>query len=262
MNIARVAHSAISLFWLFFFVHIFSASDLHKLEDQIARHPTDYKSLYNLGVASFKAGDFEKSQSCFSLLKQFCGEKIKTEDECVRIFYNAGNTEFKLKNYQDALTSFERVLNFQPTHEKARQKRDYIKRLLEQQQKEQSQQNEQADKNSDDDKNNKNNRDQNKKDGSSNGEKDDNKKPENKAEHNESEKQSKNNEDNHGRGNRSSENADRKNETTQQSGECAEKSSEQQQLLALAERLDNQAQEQIIRQHTGMRTRTGGQHEW
>lgn len=186
--------------------------DLQVLQDRLARDPSNPLALYNLGTAAFKAGDFKKAEACFSTLKPFCADKKISAEQSVQVYYNAGNTEFQLKDYQAALASFERVLTYDSNHQKAREKRDYIKQLLEQQKQDQK------------------NQDQQKQDQKDSGDKQDKQ---------EQQKQG---------------------QSKQQ--DQSPQGDRQKELLTLAEKLDNQAQEQLIRQQAGMRARGGGQHEW
>lgn len=211
------------------------ATDLHVLEDRVAQNPSDVTSLYNLGVAAFKAGDLEKARASFSTLKPFCSTKKITPERSAEVFYNAGNTEFKLNDYPAALESFEAVLTYDPDNQKAREKRDYIKKLLEQQK--QQQQEKQQDK-------------QDQKDPGQDKQKQD--KDQNKDQNKDQDKT-----------------GDQQGTSDQKDQEKAgEKTGEppvsesQKQLLELADKLDKQAQEQIIRQQAGMRARVRGQHEW
>ncbi|MCL5436275.1 MAG: tetratricopeptide repeat protein [Candidatus Dependentiae bacterium] len=108
------------------------AAELRDLEQQVARNPADARALYRLGLAAFRANDFAKAHAAFTTLKGWCDEKRLPSDHCIRIFYNAGNTDYKRGEYREALADFEAVLARDPGHEKAREKRDFIKKLLEQ----------------------------------------------------------------------------------------------------------------------------------
>ena len=107
-------------------------------EQQVASDPDDYAALYNAGVTAFKQNQLEKAQRCFDVLKM--RDFSKNEREGEQVFYNAGNSEVKLKRYEEALASFEKVLAFNPHNDVARKKIEHIKALLQKQkQEEQSQ---------------------------------------------------------------------------------------------------------------------------
>lgn len=217
---------------LFFSLSCFAAEpDLQVLQDRVARNPSDPLALYNLGTAAFKAGDFKKAGACFSTLKPFCADKKISSNQSVQVYYNAGNTEFQLKDYQAALDSFEAVLTYDPAHQKAREKRDYIKQLLEQKKQDKQKQ------------------DQQKQDQKDSGDKQDQQQDQKKQE------QSKQQD---GQGDKQ----EQQNQQEQVPQKTDQQGDRQKELLALAEKLDNQAQEQLIRQQVGMRARGGGQHEW
>jgi tetratricopeptide (TPR) repeat protein len=133
---------------------------------QFARNPDDYRALYNAGVAAFKENNLARAQECFDLVKAVDAHKPWDALQGEQIFYNAGNTEMKLKKYEPAISSFEKVLTYNPAHELARKKLELAKNLLEQQKQEQKQddhkQDKDNDKNKDDKKDDK--KDQNKND--------------------------------------------------------------------------------------------------
>ena len=262
----------LEIYFLFFVVSSsLSAVDLSTLEDRVAQHPSDARALYNLGVGAFKAGDLKKAEASFSTLKSWCAEKKITKKQCVDIFYNAGNTEYKLNDYQGALASFESVLTYDPVHENAREKRDFIKQLLEQKKQEQQDKQDKKEDNKEQEKQDKkeqqdqqkqqDQKDQNnKKDGEQKQEKQN--QDQNKQQDKQQDKQDGKRDQQDKQGKQAAEQSAQ--ESSQESGGKEKKeplTARQQQLVELAERLDNQAQEQIVRQQAGMRAR-GGQHDW
>lgn len=249
----------IKIFFLCFCVSSgLRATELSTLENRAACHPSDASALYNLGVGAFRAGDLNKAQAAFSTLKLWCAEKKIPKERCIEIFYNAGNTEYKLNNYQDALASFESVLAYDPAHENARQKRDFIKQLLEQ--KKQEQQQKQDQQNQQDQKKNEQNQDkqdQNKQDQQQDQKQQQDQQKQEQQKQNEQDQKQKQEQQGQ-QDQQKQEQAGRQHAEEDKKEPLTEK---QKKLVELAERLDNQAQEQIVRQQAGMRTR-GGQHEW
>lgn len=108
-------------------------------EQQFARNPQNYAALYNAGVAAFKENKLERAKECFDALKPLTDQQLDAR-RAEQLFYNAGNTEIKLKNYEDAVQSFEKVLSYNPNNEKAREKLAYAKRMLEEQEKKEQEQ--------------------------------------------------------------------------------------------------------------------------
>lgn len=134
--------NATHLFVLYFFCSLTitaTASDSTVYEQQVVEDPYNYRAVYNAGVAAFKENKLERAQSCFNLLKTYDYTQADLREHAVPIFYNAGNTEYQLQNYEDALKSFEKVLEYNPDHELARKKYEHIKKLLEQQKQQQEQ---------------------------------------------------------------------------------------------------------------------------
>lgn len=127
---------------------------------EFARNPDDYQALYNAGVAAFKENNLERAQECFDLVKAADAQKPWNAQQGEQIFYNAGNTEMKLKKYEPAVSSFEKVLTYNPHNELARKKLELAKKLLEQQEQQQDKHNDKQN----DDKKDQDNQDQDKKD--------------------------------------------------------------------------------------------------
>src|SRR3989339_385835 len=119
-----------------------SVDDIARLEARVARNPDDYISLFNVGVAAFKEGNLEKAGASFSCLKPVALRGDLGDEKAKQLFYNAGNTEMKRHLYKDAYESFDAVLRYDPANEKARQKRDLARKLLEKQQQQEKQKDE------------------------------------------------------------------------------------------------------------------------
>lgn len=120
-------------------------------EQQFVVSPTDHRALYNAGVRAFQENNVSRAQELFNYIKPICEEQKWDATKGEQLFYNAGNTEMKLKKYDDAIESFEKVLKYNSENEKAREKLELAKKLREQEKKEQQKQ-EQKEKNKDKDK--------------------------------------------------------------------------------------------------------------
>jgi len=108
-------------------------NDLNFYQNQIVKNPKDWKALYNTGVVAFLEGDFVQAEAAFNFLKPIAQQQHWQTDELIKIFYNGGNSEFKLKKYNEAIESFEIVLEHDHENEKVKEKIKYIKELLKEQ---------------------------------------------------------------------------------------------------------------------------------
>lgn len=281
------------IFFVGFLPAYLSAASCADLENRIVRHPNDYNSLYNLGVAAFREGDVKKAYDAFICLTEPAKMKMLSKNESVQLFYNAGNAAFKLEKLEQALHLFQEVLARDPGHENARKKRDFIKKLLEKKEENKQQDDDQQKKNDQDKKDQKQqdekqqhgDQDQKKgdeqqqqkeqgrdKNGSQNSpqnsEEQKNKEQQNQQQ-GEKNEQKKNQQAEQSGADQDKDEQKKQNGSANQSGnagqengaEKKELSGRQQQLLMLAEQLDKNVQRELVRQQTGMQRR-GGDHEW
>ena len=65
------------------------------------------EGLYKKGNSSYENGDYEKAVS-------FYGELVKTDRVSPEVFYNLGNSYFKLKKIGKAILNYERALRLDP----------------------------------------------------------------------------------------------------------------------------------------------------
>ncbi len=103
-----------------------------------------FKDPYRQGVAQYRAGNFVEAERLF---KQASRPEI-AEDA----LYNLGNALARQHKYDDAIETYESLLDQNPTHEKAKHNLDLIKKLRSQQQADQDspQKDDNKNKNSDD----------------------------------------------------------------------------------------------------------------
>ena len=123
--IGKLARWGMVLLWL----PLSAAGDVSSCEDVAVRRPRDLAALYNVGVAAWQAGRLAEARGAFSCAKLLAAEQQVDARHGEQLFYNAGNLEMKTGAYADAEKSFERVLSFNPSNEKAQQKRDLARRL-------------------------------------------------------------------------------------------------------------------------------------
>jgi len=112
--------------------------------------PDKPELLYNLGSAYYKTGDFESAYQHYL-------QALKGEDQSLRqkTQYNLGNTSFRKGQMEQAVKHYESALKLDPDDGQARQNLEFVKKIIQQQQK--SPPNQQGDR----DKDHKNKREQN-----------------------------------------------------------------------------------------------------
>jgi len=113
-------------------------------------NPDKPELLYNLGSAYYKTGDFESAYQHYL-------QALKGEDQSLRqkTQYNLGNTSFRKGQMEQAVKHYESALKLDPDDGQARQNLEFVKKIIQQQQK--SPPNQQGDR----DKDHKNKREQN-----------------------------------------------------------------------------------------------------
>jgi Ca-activated chloride channel family protein len=116
----------------------------------------DASTLYDAGVASFKAGQYEHAQAYFAnVAQQTAADQHKVLQE--QALYNLGNTYVKLEKLEQAVTSYEQALAIDPGDRRAQHNLDVVRRMLEQKkQQEQDNKDKKNDEKNDDKKNQRN----------------------------------------------------------------------------------------------------------
>ena len=74
--------------------------------------PDEPGVLYNLGIAQFKLGQFDKARQ--ALVKATLARKPSLK---ARAFFNLGNAHFQLKQYKEAAAAYRRSLQLNPGHD-------------------------------------------------------------------------------------------------------------------------------------------------
>jgi Ca-activated chloride channel homolog len=125
-------------------------TDIHKYELAVVQAPGDPMALYNLGLQKYRIQKFEDAKFLF---ERACdGSDGLDQEQLEQAQYYCGNSAVKLKEYQEAIDWYGKLLVENPDNSYAQSNRDYSKRMLEQQQndQEQEQQDQQGDDKSED----------------------------------------------------------------------------------------------------------------
>ncbi len=101
-------------------------------EKIIVDNPNDVESLFNLGNAFYKSGDFEKSGNYFEKVTQ---AKDLSPEKQEQAYFNFANSLAQLNKLEDALKNYEKVVEINPNNERAKSNIEKIKKMLEQQKK-------------------------------------------------------------------------------------------------------------------------------
>ena len=100
-------------------------------------NPESPTILYDAGVSSFKAGDYEQALSYFTKAEQKSTDRILQEQSLC----NAGNSLVKLKKLPEALATYDKVLDLNPNNERALHNKEIVKKMMEQEKQQQQQKN-------------------------------------------------------------------------------------------------------------------------
>ena len=100
-------------------------------------NPESPTILYDAGVSSFKAGDYEQALSYFTKAEQKSTDSILQEQSLC----NAGNSLVKLKKLPEALATYDKVLDLNPNNERALHNKEIVKKMMEQEKQQQQQKN-------------------------------------------------------------------------------------------------------------------------
>ena len=147
--------------------------------------PNNARVSYNLGIANYREGAMTQAMNSFQLASVTASSNSLKE----KAFYNLGNSQFQLENYEAAVGSYEFALELDPNDEDAKHNLELAKKKLKEQQDNKSDQNKDDKKDQDkqenqdkgsnqDDQDDKNQDDQNK------DKQDQNKKPQNQPQQN------------------------------------------------------------------------------
>lgn len=94
---------------------------------ELIAHPDDPMALYNAGVAKFEGEHYADAAQLF----EQAGKKISGAAG-VYAWYNAGNAQVKASDKKRAIEAFQKVLDIDSKHAKAREKIEWLKKEQEQ----------------------------------------------------------------------------------------------------------------------------------
>ncbi len=96
-------------------------------------NPESPTILYDAGVSSFKAGEYDQALSYFTKAAQSNTDRILQEQS----LFNAGNSYVKLKKLPEALAAYDKVLDLNPSNERAAHNKEIVKKMMEQEKQQQ-----------------------------------------------------------------------------------------------------------------------------
>ena len=130
------------------------------LQQELVKNPHNPTLLYDTGVSSYKNGDYEHALSYFLKAADAPQSSPLLQEQAL---FNAGNTQVALKELQESLATFDKVLALNPKNAQAAHNKEMVKKMLEEQKQQEQQQQDQNKKDTDkqkDQQKNSNNNDQ------------------------------------------------------------------------------------------------------
>lgn len=100
--------------------------------DMLAEKSGDENLKFNLGSAFYKKGTFNAAKSGFE-------DALRIEDSQTKskVYYNLGNTLFKMNKPEESLEAFKRAIKLNPKDEDAKYNYEFVKSLIEEQESDQ-----------------------------------------------------------------------------------------------------------------------------
>ena len=118
------------------------------------------QALYDLGISSYKTGQFDAALSYFNqVANQTSLSNLKEQ-----AYFNAGNAHVELKQLQEAIDAYDKVLAINPANERAKHNKELVKKMLEQQQKKEEEKKQNDEQKKDDEQKKENDKNNNDKD--------------------------------------------------------------------------------------------------
>lgn len=105
------------------------------LTKTIIDKPDRVDMLYDLGVAAYKNKNFESALNYFNKAAQHKDANAQLQEQA---HFNAGNAHVQLKQLQQAIDAYDRVLALEPDHQQALHNKEVVKKMIEQQKQEQN----------------------------------------------------------------------------------------------------------------------------
>ena len=100
--------------------------------DMLAEKSGDENLKFNLGSAFYKKGTFNAARSGFEDALTIEDSKTKS-----KVYYNLGNTLFKMNKPGESLEAFKRAIKLNPEDEDAKYNYEFVKSLIEEQENDQ-----------------------------------------------------------------------------------------------------------------------------
>ena len=132
------------------------------LQPSLTKNPRTAKTLYGLGVSSYKRKEYDRAGAYFASALEYETDIQKKEE----LFFNYGNALAFQKKLHEAVEAYEKALEINPDNEHVKHNLEIVKKMLEnqeqQQHNDQQKQQENQDKNNEqqqDNQNNQNNQD-------------------------------------------------------------------------------------------------------
>jgi Ca-activated chloride channel family protein len=122
---------------------------LQDFEQRIQKGSASPQVIFDAGAAAYKAGDYKKAAAYFSQAMTASNVKIREAatynlaNSLVRSGEAAQESEAKLSDWKNSLQHYETVLKSEPGNIQAKENRDLVKKLIEDQKKHQDQKNDQ-----------------------------------------------------------------------------------------------------------------------
>jgi Ca-activated chloride channel family protein len=120
--------------------HAISFEKLFKNDEQLAKQYLEnseyekaeekFSDAYRRGIAQYKAGKYEEAEKSFA--------ESSREEVQLNAKYNLGNALAHQQKFEDAIDAYENVIEKQPDNENAKHNLEVVKKLLEQQQKQEN----------------------------------------------------------------------------------------------------------------------------
>lgn len=104
-----------------------------RLRSILIDKPNDPSVLYDLGVASYKTNDYDHAQIYF---EEAAHDDTSSNELKERAYYNAGNTFFQQKKWDDSIRNYEQALFLNPDNERTKHNLEIAKNTRKKQQKE------------------------------------------------------------------------------------------------------------------------------
>lgn len=126
----------------------YDAKDYQKAQDYFIKAQLDSPDnpivYYNLGNAQYKNGDYDSALNHYK-------QALNSEDTDVKhkAHFNMGNTYFKQNDYEKSILEYEEALKIDPNDEDAKKNIAFVKKVMEEKQKQENQGNDEKDQDKD-----------------------------------------------------------------------------------------------------------------